>query len=277
MALRARSRIGKYRIVSRIAQGGCAWVYKAYDTVEGVQVALKIPEGDFARGSWLEAFRKEIKLIARLDHPHILRIKNADVIDGRIVVAYPLGIETLGDRMQRRIALSTAVDYARQFLDALAFAHGRRIMHCDVKPDNLILFPEGRLCLSDFGLSRIALRTMRASGSGTLGYMAPEQAMGRPSFRSDVFAAALVLYRLFAGKLPEWPFEWPPLGIERLRKTLPDEMEDFLRTGLRVNWRDRYVNAIQMRDAFLEILPAIEARVDRDRRARRTPSPSTRR
>jgi serine/threonine-protein kinase len=269
MALRARSRLGKYRILSRIAQGGAASVYRAYDTVEGLQVALKVPEGEWARGALLDAFRKEIRLNARLDHPNILRIKNADVIDGRLVVAYPLGKETLGDRMQRRIAVSTAVDYARQCLDALAYAHARRVLHCDVKPDNLILFADNQLCLSDFGLSRVSLRTMRASGSGTLGYMAPEQAMGRPSFRSDVFAAGLVLYRLFAGRLPEWPFEWPPRGIERLRKTLPRALEAFLRKALSVNSRQRFANAIHMRDAFAEIVPAIHARLERDRHARR--------
>ena len=261
MKLRARSRLGKYRIVSRLGEGGCAWVYKAYDTVEGVHVALKVPFDEYAKGSWADAFAKEIKLTARLDHENILRIKNADVLDGRLVVAYPLGTETLGDRMTRRIATRTKVHFARQILEALAYAHARRVMHCDVKPDNLIVFPGNHLCLTDFGISRVAARTMKASGSGTLGFMAPEQAMGRPSFRSDVFAAGLVLCRLFTGKLPEWPFEWPPAGVERLEATMPPEMLSFLRRALQLNSRKRFATAIQMRDRFVELLPKIKARL----------------
>jgi serine/threonine-protein kinase len=265
MALRARSRLGKYRILRRLGAGGYAHVFQAYDTIEGVQVALKVPFDETATGEWLDAFRKEIKLTARLDHPNILAIKNADVIDGRLVVAYPLGVETLGDRLQRRIAFATCVEYARQILDALAYAHARRIMHCDVKPDNMILFAENRLCLTDFGISKVALRTMKASGSGTLGYMAPEQAMGRPSFRSDVFAAALVLYRLFAGRLPEWPFHWPPAGVERLRKGMPRDFAALLRKGMELNSRKRFANAIKMHEAFDRLLPAFEAHIARRR------------
>jgi serine/threonine-protein kinase len=266
MPLRARSRLGKYRILSRLGTGGYANVYKAHDTIEGIHVALKVPFGESATGVWLDAFRREIKLTAKLDHPNILPIKNADVIDGRLVVASPLGIETLGDRMTRRTALATKVEFARQMIDALAYAHARRIVHCDVKPENLILFPENRLCLTDFGISKVGLRTMKASGSGTLGYMAPEQAMGRPSFRSDVFAVSLVLWRLFSGHLPEWPFTWPPKGFDRLRPGVPRGLAPMLRKGMEVNSTKRYATAIQMQEAFQELLPAFEAAIQRKHR-----------
>ena len=78
------------------------------------------------------------------------------------------------------------VDLARQVLEAVAHAHEHRIIHCDIKPENFILFPGNRLRLTDFGISRLAARTVLASGSGTVGYVAPEQAMGRASFQSDV-------------------------------------------------------------------------------------------
>jgi serine/threonine protein kinase len=271
MTLRARSRLGKYRIVSRLGTGGYANVYKAYDTIEGVHVALKVPFGEAAKGEYLSAFRREIKLTAKLDHPNILPIKNADVIGGKLVVASPLGVETLDERMQRRTALATQVEFARQILDALAYAHARRIVHCDVKPDNVIVFPGNRLMLTDFGISKVGLRTVKASGSGTLGYMAPEQAMGRPSLRSDVFAAALVLYRLFTGKLPEWPFDWPPKGVERIRKGVPRGFAGILRKGMRLNAAKRYANAIEMQAAYDALLPAFEAAIQRKRRAARRP------
>ena len=101
--------------------------------------------------------------------------------------------------MQRRLSIRTALDLGEQLLRAIAFAHENRVIHCDVKPDNLLLFDRGRLRLTDFGISKIAHRTISASGAGTVGYMAPEQAMGRPSARSDVFAAGLVLWQMFSG------------------------------------------------------------------------------
>ena len=93
----------------------------------------------------------------------------------------PLGIETLHERLARRMAPATKVSFAAQMLDAVAYAHARRIMHCDLKPENFILFPEQRIRLADFGIAKVALRTMPASGSGTVGYVAPEQALGDAS------------------------------------------------------------------------------------------------
>ncbi len=275
MTLRARSRLGKYRIVSRLGTGGYANVYKAYDTIEGVHVALKVPFGEAASGEYLEAFHREIKITAKLEHPNILPIKNADVINGRLVVASPMGGETLADRMTRRIAFGTQVEFAKNMIDALAYAHARRIVHCDVKPENLILFPGNRLCLTDFGISKVGLRTMKASGSGTLGYMAPEQAMGRPSFRSDVFAVSLVIYRLFTGHLPEWPFEWPPKGIERLQQGMPRGLAPLLRRGMHLRASKRPATAIVMQEKFHEMMPAFEAHIARRKRRRKKPAAST--
>ena len=95
------------------------------------------------------------------------------------------GPANAADRLTRRMAVTTALDLGRQLIDALAYAHARSVLHLDVKPENIILFPGNVLRLADFGLARVALRTVRGSGSGTLGYMAPEQAYGRPKFTSD--------------------------------------------------------------------------------------------
>ena len=203
--LRARMAVGKYRLQRKLGSGGFAEVWRALDTVEGIPVAA-------------EAFRTEIRLVAGMEHPNILTIKNAEILDGRFVVAFALGEETLGERMQRRMTTRLAIDFAAQLLAALDYAHSWRIIHCDVKPDNLILFPENRLRLTDFGISKVAAHTLIASGSGTVGYCAPEQAMGRPSFRSDVFSAALVIWRMLSGELPEWPFRWPLAGHQRLHR-----------------------------------------------------------
>lgn len=248
--LRARQRVGKYRIERLLARGGFADVHLAQDTVEGLPVALKVPRADLLGIEGMDDLRREVRLTARLEHPNVLPVKNADVFDGRLVIAYPLGDGTLDERLRKRLSTKTALDYAEQLLAALAYLHGKRIIHCDVKPDNLLLFPGDRLCITDFGISKVALRTLRASGSGTLGYVAPEQAMGRPSFRSDVFAAGLVIWRMLASELPEWPYEWPLPGHEKLKSKAGAPVAAVLRRAMQVDQRKRFRDAVPMLEAF---------------------------
>ena len=253
MPFRRRQRVGQYRIEGRLGSGGFADVYRAYDTVEGIRVAIKVPHESLFGAQSTAPFRNEVRLVARLDHPCILPIKTAGVIDGHFVIVTPLGLESLADRMRRRIARATVLSYADQLVDALAYAHRRRVIHCDVKPENLLLFPENRLRLADFGLARVALRTLNASGSGTVGYLAPEQALGKPSRRSDVFSAALVIWHLCSGALPEWPFEWPYPGLERVRRGWSDTWVSMLRKALAVDDRKRYADAGQMLRALRRV------------------------
>jgi serine/threonine-protein kinase len=264
-----RRTLGKYRLVRKLGTGGFAEVYQARDTIEGVQVALKVPHFEFRTKAALEDFKREIRIAASLDHPNILPVKNADVIEDRLVVAFPLGDETLADRLHRRMGVETVLSYAEQMLEALAYAHKRRIIHCDVKPENLILFSEGRLRLGDFGIARVALRTLAASGSGTVGYVAPEQAMGKPSFRSDVFSAGLIIYRMLAGQLPEWPFREPLPGSARVRSKVPPSFRAFLERAMRIDHRQRYRNAETMLAAFRKLKPQVERFRARQRRRRR--------
>lgn len=266
--LRIGSRVGKYRIQGRLGAGGFSEVFTAFDTVEGLKVALKVPHANMQTKEMLDLLHKEVRLTSKLEHPSILRIKNADVIDGRLVVAYPLGEETLHERMTRRLSTAVALDYGEQLLHALSYAHSKRVIHCDVKPENLILFPDHRLRLTDFGISKIAVRTVVASGSGTVGYMAPEQAMGRPSFRSDVFSAALVIYRMLAGVLPDWPYRWPLPGNDRLRRSVPQDMCNLLKRGLQVDQRRRYASAEPMHTAYVKLLPAAGRFLARKKRKR---------
>ncbi len=248
MRLRARQKIGKYRILGRIASGPLADVYRAFDTIHRIRVALKIPKSGDHSGE--EEFLHEVQVATRLQHPNILSVLNASYIDGRFVIAMELGEESLADRIERRISTARAMELAGQGLAALAFAHEHNIIHCDIKPENFILFPGNRLKLADFGFAKISLRTLKASGSGTIDYIAPEQAMGRPKFQSDVFSMGLVLYRLFSGKLPEWPFEWPMLGHQQLNARVRPEFTRFLRKAIQLDPKKRYPTAIQMQAEF---------------------------
>jgi len=245
--------LGKYRIEKRLATGPRADVYRAYDTIHGIKVALKIANPDIVEDDFLDEFRHEARLSARMEHPNVLPVMNASFIDDHFVIAMRLGIETLGDRMTRRMSNETALYFATQAIDALAHAHANKIIHCDVKPENFILFPGNRLRLTDFGFSKVALRTVKASGSGTLGYLAPEQAMGRPMFQSDVFALGLVIYQMFAKKLPEYPYDWPMVGHDRIRSKLRRRTVQWLRTALEFRHQDRYQNVVEMQEEFRAI------------------------
>lgn len=267
MALKARQKLGKYRIEKRLSEGGFATVYQAFDTIEGQRVALKIPHGHEVDEALLKDFRHEARLAARLEHPNILPIKDASVIEGRLVISMPLGERTLADRLQKRIAVESCLILTEQILEALAYAHQMKIIHCDVKPENMVLFPGNLLRLADFGIAKVALKTIRGSGTGTIGYMAPEQAMGKPSPRSDVFSAGLICYRMFAGEWPEWPYAWPPAGIKRLRAKVHPDFVSFLKKAIDPQPRNRFRDCEQMRNAFLRLKSKVQNHAERRRAA----------
>ena len=254
--LRVRQRLGKYRIEKRIAEGGFASVYRAYDTLEAVSVALKVPHQHVLTDKTLAELTREVRTSSRLDHPRILPVKNATIENGVFLIAYPLGVGTLADRMRHRMAPRRALEYASQALEALSYAHQKKVIHCDVKPENFILFADGGLKLHDFGIAKVARRTLRAeSGSGTIGYVSPEQAFGKPSFRSDVFSVGLVLYRMLSGRLPDWPYEWPLVGHKRLREIAHPDLIAFLRRSVAVDERKRFKDCRAMAGAFKRLRP----------------------
>ncbi len=251
--LKARQRLGKYRIERRLAQGGFAYVYAAMDTIEGVRVALKMPHQNVVTPSMLECFQREARLVARLDHPHILPLKDASFIDGRFVIASKLGERTLNDRLRKRMSFETALELSLQMVSAVAYAHRMKIIHCDIKPENMILLPDGRLQLADFGIAKVAQRTVNGSGSGTVGYMAPEQAMGRPSTKSDVFSLGLIIYRLFTGHLPTYPFEWPFKGHAALRRRAHPDLLALIRKAMEIQPNKRFKDADEMLAALQKV------------------------
>lgn len=213
-------------------------------------MALKVPHESAMTEYFLADFKREARLAPRLEHRNILPIRDASFIDGYFVIAMPLGEESLAERMQHRISRETALSFIEQALASVAHAHGCRVIHCDIKPDNFIVFPECRLKLTDFGFSKIAEHTLKASGSGTVGYIAPEQAVGRPMFQSDVFSLGLVIYEMLSGHLPEWPYDWPPQNIQRVRRALSPPLVEWLRKSIDVRPDKRFKNATLMYNEF---------------------------
>ncbi|MEL6107533.1 MAG: serine/threonine-protein kinase [Planctomycetota bacterium] len=252
--IRVNSRLDKYRITRRLGEGGFSTVFAAMDTIEGRSVALKVPDDRYVSNvQTLEDIQREVRIVASLEHPGILQLKNAQFIEDHFVMAFPLGDESLGDRMCRRMSRSLTVEYLYQMVDAVAFAHENRVLHRDIKPENFILFPNQTIRLTDFGLARVETGTFDVSASGTLGYMAPEQAMGKPSYRSDVFSLGLVLYRMLSGELPEYPFEGPMPGYSRLRKGISNELIAFVRKSIDPNPRKRFRDGVAMKNALARI------------------------
>ncbi|MCH1493666.1 MAG: serine/threonine protein kinase [Rubripirellula sp.] len=251
--LRLGGRLDKYRLLKRMGEGGFATVYAARDMIVDRHVALKIPQlSDEEQGGSFEDLKREVRIMAKLDHPSILPLQDARFIDGHFVMVFPLGEETLEDRMTRRMARSTAIHYIVQMVSGLSYAHKQSILHRDIKPENFVLFSDQTIQLSDFGLARVERGAHEVSASGTLGYMAPEQAMGKPSYRSDVFSLGLVIYRMLAGETPEYPFDSFP-GFNRLRRGISQELVSLIRKAIDPTPSKRFRDGVAMQNALSRI------------------------
>jgi eukaryotic-like serine/threonine-protein kinase len=254
--LKPYQKLGKYRLQKRLGKGGYCEVWKARDTVEGIWVALKLPQTDVAGKRDNESVLREVRLVAGLRHPCLMPVKNADIIDNHAFLATELSTGTLGD-CSRPMGVRRVFTIMRQVLEGLAFAHLRHVVHCDVTPDNIFLFPNGRARLGDFGIGvHFTGRMKTIDDYGTPGYVSPEQAYGKPTYRSDCFSVALVLYEFLTGVLPRWPFKWPPKGLERLRERTGIDFVRFMKKAMDAEPEKRFANAQQMLTAFDEALPS---------------------
>jgi serine/threonine-protein kinase len=253
--IRVGSRLGKYRLDRRIGQGGFADVYAATDTLLSIKVALKIPNMRWVTEDLISEFRREAKLTMSLEHPGILPIRDASFIDGNFVIVSPLASRTLDERIKKRMSFETAFEFTSELLDATAHAHSCGVIHCDIKPENVLLFRDpstktDTLRLTDFGIAKAAQKTISGSGTGTLGYMAPEQAMGKPSKRSDVFSIGLIAYRMLSSHWPEYPFQWPFPGSAAVRRRVHPSVIAMIQKAVAIKPRERFADAEKMAEAW---------------------------
>src|SRR4051812_40835026 len=200
---------GRYRALKRLGSGGMAEVWCAEDEVLGRRVALKLLGGRFATDpEFRERFRREAQAAAGLTHPDIVGIFDRAGRGGTPYIAMELvDGQTLKELVQQRGPLPSqmAVELTEQILRALGYAHRRGIVHRDVKPQNVILDPEGQAKVADFGIARAANSQMTQAGAmiGTVQYLSPEQANGFPvDRRSDLYSTGIVLYELLTGNVP---------------------------------------------------------------------------
>ena len=208
--------VGNYSIESRLGAGGMGEVYRARDTRLERPVAIKMlpPEvaGDTER---FRRFQGEARTISALNHPHILVVHDVGEVDGRpFIVTELVEGRTLRQAMdERTVPVRDAIDIGVQVASALAAAHARGIVHRDIKPDNIMMRPDGYVKVLDFGLAKVSVsegpadETAYMTGTGivmgTPEYMSPEQAAGEPvDFRSDQFAFGILMYELLSGRRP---------------------------------------------------------------------------
>ena len=252
----------RYRIERELGQGGMATVYLAQDLKHDRQVALKVLKPELGAVLGGERFLAEIKITARLDHPHILTLLDSGAVDGILyyVLPYVRG-ESLRVLLNRetQLGIDEALAITRQIASALDYAHRQGVVHRDIKPENIMIL-EGEAMLTDFG---IALAVKEAGGNrltetglslGTPQYMSPEQATGDRQLdaRSDLYSLAAVLYEMLTG---EPPVTGPtvqaviakliteqPTRVRTVRPTVPEGVDNAVAKALSKVPADRYAS-----------------------------------
>jgi serine/threonine-protein kinase len=259
---------GRYNIVRKLGSGGMADVYLAEDQELGRRVAIKILNNRYANDDqFIERFRREAKNAAALNHPNIVSIYDR----GEAADTYYIAMEYLDGRTLKELVVgrgpapvNVAVEYARQVLSGLRFAHRHGIVHRDIKPHNVLVDREGRVKVTDFGIARAGTSQMTEAGSivGTAQYLSPEQARGTEvDQRSDLYSLGVVLYELLTGQTPfdgDTPVEIAmkhlsatPRPPSQIRRDVPRELDMVVMRALAKDPAQRYQNADEM-EADLE-------------------------
>ena len=200
---------GRYRIVRRLGQGGMARVFLAQDESLHRPVAVKVLADRHSHDPhFIERFQREARSAARLNHPNIVQVYDHAQVDGvsYIVQEYVEG-ETLKELIRREAPLDArrAITIALQILAALRIAHQQGVIHRDVKPQNILVQPDGKVKVADFGIANAGESDMTEAGSivGTAQYLAPEQARGLAvGPPADLYAVGIVLYEMLSGRVP---------------------------------------------------------------------------
>jgi eukaryotic-like serine/threonine-protein kinase len=254
----------RYVFERELGRGGMATVYLAQDVKHDRPVALKVLLPELAASLGPDRFQREIKLAARLQHPHILTVLDSGEAAGQLWFTMPyVEGESLRDRLrrERQLAVEDAVRITREAAQALQYAHEHGVVHRDIKPENLLLTPDGNTLVADFGIAR-ALGgdehlTQTGMSVGTPAYMSPEQASGDKTIgaRTDVYSLGAVLYEMLAGEPPfTGPtaqaiimkrFTEPVPSVRRGRPSVPEGVDHAIQRALAPVPADRFATAAE--------------------------------
>ena len=255
---------GRYEITELIGIGGMADVYKAVDIIEDKTVAVKILKNEFSNDEeFLRRFRNESKAIAVLSHPNIVKIFDVGFTDKIqfIVMEYIDGI-TLKEFMEQQGVLKwkDAIHFIIQILRALQHAHDRGIVHRDIKPQNIMLFPDGTIKVMDFGIARFAReegKTLSDKAIGSVHYISPEQARGDfTDEKSDIYSVGVMLYEMLTGQKPfdaDNPVSVAVMHMQTrarnprdINDTIPEGLEEIVLRAMQKDAMKRYQSASEM-------------------------------
>jgi serine/threonine protein kinase/DNA-binding SARP family transcriptional activator len=249
-----------YQVQRELARGGMATVYIARDLKHGRNVAVKVLRREIATALGADAFLREIQMTAHLAHPNILPLLDSGSVEGLpfYVMPYVAG-ESLRTRLDRegRLEAGEAVRLAGEVADALQYAHRRGIVHCDIKPENILL-EEGHAIVADFGVARaLATQSERRNPTepaivfGSRAYMSPEQLQGEPlDARTDIYALGCILYEMLAGDLTGAAHSSSIKQLRARRPDLADHIRAALERALARSPGDRFAAASEFEDAL---------------------------
>ena len=284
MSVHVGEEIGDYRIVSMIGAGSMGRVFQAEHRITKRKEALKVLNADCATENQIQRFQREIEVQAWLDHPNIARVHNAMYFESSLILVmeYVEGESLEKVLRSGKPARAAALDYIRQTLEALEYAHQRGVVHRDVNPSNLII-QNGTVRLTDFGLAKSVgdyQLTNAADIVGSLYYMAPEQMRRHcdPDPRSDIYAAGAVLYEALTGRklfdcssrlsLMLAQVEQQPIAPAEIDPSIGSELSSVVMRALAKDPAERYQSARE----FLNALQPFRASPSIRRRFRKIPS-----
>ena len=209
MALKPGQTIGDYEVLSQLGHGGIGEVYKVRHVISQRTEALKLLRTDREGGDLSDRFRREIRVLASLSHPHIAQLHTAFQAGEQVAMVMEF-VEGQDLQMKMRSPWPRrpveGIDYVRQVLAALEYAHARGVIHRDIKPSNIVITPVGEAKLLDFGLAFSTAdesQTRPGHVLGTLHYMSPEQVRGeRADARADLYSTGAMLYEILTGRTP---------------------------------------------------------------------------
>ncbi len=264
--------VGKYKLVGELGKGGMSTVYEGLHPSLDRPVAIKMLSHELVcRPEFIEQFRREARILATLSHPNIV-----DVLDTEEAFAtlFIIMEKIAGVNLERFIANQgrcepdQARDILRQVASALYFAHSRGVVHRDIKPSNIMITPEGRVKLTDFGIAvhREGESSLddeaeledepTDSVTGTPAYMAPEQILGQPvDGRSDIYALGIVGYKMLAGRTPfrgsdksvlVQQVQLPLPDLRTIHSDIPDDLADFVARATAKDPEDRFQNVAEI-------------------------------
>ena len=275
MNLEAGQQVGDYQILGLLGGGGMGKVYKVQNVLSGRVEAMKVLlENLRDNPEVLDRFLREIRVVAALEHPNIAALRTAQRLGHQILMIMELveGITVQNLIKQGRMPRRDAVRYMTEVLSALSYAHKQGVVHRDIKPSNMMLNPQGRIKLMDFGIARLTSdRQMTRTGLtlGSIFYMSPEQISGGAiDARSDIYSCGISLYEMSTGKRPfegDSDFaimaahvEQTPVPPIQIDPSLPKELNQVILMAIEKDPARRFQSADAMKNALERVLQTME-------------------